>query len=353
MAEKMKMTDAQFFAQQIVFAPLAFQAVRCMREFGLLEAVDDASPRGATLDEIQSKCSQSEYTINTLLEVGVCAGVFKFCDGRYSATKVCQCFLYDPMTKINADFVHDVCYQGMFFLKESFEKGRPEGLRVFGDWPTVYEGLSQLPEKVQKSWFAFDHFYSDNAFAGVIKIIMSKNPRRVFDVGCNTGKFEVAFIGAGFQGEMFLLDLPPQLSRAQDTMRKNGYEKQCTFWPLNVLEAQAEFPAAPDAVFMSQFLDCFSTEQIVFILKKAAAVMTETSRLYILEPFLDNQKFEAARLSLAHTSLYFTAIANGNSKMYSMREMEACAARAGLTVVTRHESISSHEYTLLECRKSP
>ena len=62
------------------------------------------------------------------------------------------------------DFVHDVCYKGLFHLEESIETGKPAGLKELGDWPTVYEGLSQLPPDIQKSWFAFDHFFSDMLF---------------------------------------------------------------------------------------------------------------------------------------------------------------------------------------------
>jgi len=350
-SKQMKMHDARFLAQQIVFGPMTFQAVRCMLAFGLLQAVDEASPGGAALDTLISKCARSRYAISTLLEVGVCAGIFELRDGRYHATKVGQCFLYDSMTRVNADFVHDVCYQGMFYLRESFENGLPEGLRVFGDWPTVYAGLSSLPPEVQQSWFAFDHFYSDHAFNDVIKIIMSKNPGRVVDIGCNTGKFETAFIGAGFRGEMILADLPQQLRIAEDNMKQNGYERHCVFYPVDVLDDSSVLPAAPDAVLMSQFLDCFSEEQIVSILRKAAAVMTDNSRLYILEPFWDNHAFAIARHTLTHTSLYFTAIANGKSKMYSVDEMKACADRAGLMVENIYENIGSHEHTLLECVK--
>ena len=39
----------------------------------------------------------------------------------------------------------------------------------------------------------------------------------------------------------------------------------------------------PDIILMSQFLDCFSKEEIILILKKAQAVMSANSKLYILE----------------------------------------------------------------------
>ncbi|MDR0953532.1 MAG: methyltransferase domain-containing protein [Elusimicrobiota bacterium] len=349
-SKKMKMVDAKSLAQRIAFAPLTFQAVRAMLEFGLIKIIDDATG-GLTLQEIEAKCPQTHYTISTLLEVGLFTDIFELEDGRYKTTKIAQCFLYDTMTKVNMNFVQDVCYQGGFYLKESFENAKPQGLKVFGNWPTVYEGLSSLPEKVKESWFAFDHFYSDNAFVDVIKIILAKNPKSVFDIGCNTGKFEKAFFASGYSGVLTLIDLPQQLAVAKENMIKNGYEAKCIFYPADVLKAQTKLPPNPDAVLMSQFLDCFSAAQIVSIIKKAASVMGPNSRLYILEPFWDKQRFEAAKLSLTHTSLYFTAIANGVSKMYCSAEMTSFVEAGGLKVIKTHDNIGAHEYTLLECAK--
>ena len=437
----MKMVDAKSQAQKIAFAPLTFQAVRAALNLGILKVLDDAGKTGISAGEIESRLGLPEYTVTTLLEVLESADIVDFKDGKYITAKIAQCFLYDKMTQINMDFVHDVCYQGAFYLQESFVKGKPEGLKVFGNWPTVYEGLSQLPEHVQKSWFAFDHFYSDNAFNDVIKIILAGSPKIIYDVGANTGKFEAALLSKNYTGKIVLCDLPQQLAAAKENLSAAGFKENLIFYPMDVLKKSGEWRVKsedttlkrqsgewrvesedttlkrqsgelkvesedttlkrqsgelkvesedttlkrqsgelkeegcycsasqlpsfstfdceednsplplPDAILMSQFLDCFSKEEIISILKKAEAVMTEKSKLYILEPFWDNQKFEAAKFSLTHTSLYFTSIANGNSKMYSRAEMEDCAAKAGLKILKCHENVGSHEYTLLECGK--
>ena len=44
------------------------------------------------------------------------------------------------------------------------------------------------------------------------------------------------------------------------------------------------------------------------------------------------QKFEEAKFCLEMTSLYFTCMANGNSKMYTSNEMISCIEKAGLTI---------------------
>ena len=63
--------------------------------------------------------------------------------------------LTDEGTRVNLDFNHAVNYRGMFHLEEALREGRPAGLATLGDWPTIYEGLSQLPDDVRESWFAF------------------------------------------------------------------------------------------------------------------------------------------------------------------------------------------------------
>ena len=97
---------------------------------------------------------------------------------------------------------------------------------------------------------------------------------------------------------------------------------------------------------------CFSPQQIKFILEKVAKTALDDTKIYILEPFIDRQKFEGAKLSLVHTSLYFTCMANGCSKMYSFSEMETIIKDAGLKVNAVYDALGAHDYTLLECVKN-
>lgn len=118
-----------------------------------------------------------------------------------------------------------------------------------------------------------------------------------------------------------------------------------------MLDETAEMPSDRtfEAIWMSQFLDCFSEEQIVSILKRASKVMTPDSRLYIMETLWDRQRFEPAALCLTLTSLYFTAIANGNSKMYHSEDMERLVKEAGLEVETIHDYLGQG-HSILVCK---
>ena len=83
---------------------------------------------------------------------------------------------------------------------------------------------------------------------------------------------------------------------------------------------------------MSQFLVCFSEADVLRLLERAAAAMGPDSALYILDTFWDRQEHAAAAFSLQAISLYFTCLANGNSRMYKYSDIAAMIESAGLRV---------------------
>jgi hypothetical protein len=99
---------------------------------------------------------------------------------------------------------------------------------------------------------------------------------------------------------------------------------------------------------MSQLLDCFSEAEIVAILRKVRAALPPGGRLWILELFLDRQRFEAAAFSLQQTSLYFACVANGNSQMYDSAVFLDLLPQAGLAVTKLSDGVGSF-HTLIEC----
>jgi hypothetical protein len=102
---------------------------------------------------------------------------------------------------------------------------------------------------------------------------------------------------------------------------------------------------------MSQFLDCFSEPQVLSILQRAARIMDDQSRLYIMETLWDRQRYETAAFCLTMTSLYFTAIANGNSKMFHSEDLTRLVSQAGLKVETVHDNLGQG-HSILVCRKA-
>jgi|GEM_PF-5064388 len=161
--------EAKGLAQWIAFGPVVFQVARVLRNSGILNALLECRSEGLTLEEIRDHVKLPHYGVRILLESGLGIGLVFIQNDKYYITKTGFFICNDPLTKVNMDFIHDVCYKGLFALDKSIENGKPEGLKEFGNWDTIYEGLSSLPPHVQKSWFAFDHFFSDIAFPRVYR----------------------------------------------------------------------------------------------------------------------------------------------------------------------------------------
>lgn len=354
--DDMHAIDAKFEAQKIAFAPLSFQAVRALLELGILKIIDDSGETGITVDEIVEKSGISKYGINVLTEmaVGMHVLLLKVVDNKeyLSLSKTGWFLLEDNLTKANFYFTNDICYKGAFDLLDSVKNGKPEGLKVFGDqWTTVYEALSTLPDREKKSWFDFDHFYSDIAFPEALPIVYKNKPKKLFDIGGNTAKWAIASCKFDPDVNVTIVDLPGQTAVAEKNAAEAGFADRIKTHAGNILAESTVLPPAPDAVWMSQFLDCFSLHQITKILKKVHEVATENTDVYVLEPLWDKQRFEAESYSLQATSLYFTCIANGNSKMYRYGELVDAIEEAGFELKTAHHNLGSNCYSLLVFRK--
>jgi len=343
--------EAKTEAQKIAFGPVMFQAARALRNLGILETVSQAGKAGISSEEIASKLRMTKYGVEVLLDAGLSMGAVRMQDEKYILTKTGFFLLKDTMTQVNIDFVHDVCYQPFFFLQESIQNGKPEGLKVFGEWKTIYPALQFLPAQAKKSWFDFDHYYSDLAFPEILPIIEAGSHRNLMDVGGNTGKFALACVSRIPSLEVTIVDLPDTLKEAERIIKAQGMHGRVHFYKADMLNAENSLPSGFDAIWMSQFLDCFSEEEILSIVKRASQVMTSTTDLYILELFWDRQKYEASSYSLNATSLYFTCLANGNSRMYHSADMIRLIESAGLKVVETIDHIGV-SHTLLRCRKS-
>lgn len=339
------------YAQWIAHAPMVFQASRILRDSGILQAVWDSAKTGITLEQIVEKVKLPHYGVRVLVESGLGIGLLLVDEDKYTLTKTGHFILNDAMTRANMDFSHDVCYNGMFFLEDSIRNEKPEGLKVFGDkWKTVYEALSQLPPKVQKSWFGFDHFYSDDAFPLVLPLVFKNKPKRLLDIGGNTGKWSIACANYNKEVLVTIVDLPGQVNMAKANIASHGLSDRIDFHGANILDENQKLPKGHDAIWMSQFLDCFSEKEIVSILNRCHEAITEDGFVYILEPFWDRQRFEAAAFSLQQTSLYFTSIANGNSQMYDSRVFVKCIEAANFEVVEQIDQIGVSQ-SLLKLKK--
>jgi hypothetical protein len=364
-ADAIHAADAKFEAQKIAFGPLAFQAVRALLDLGILRKISDSGDAGLTRREAAELTGVPVYGVGVLAEIALGMKILKLRsdtepaggrgtgpgEERFVLGKIGWFLLEDDMTRVNLNFINDICYRGAFRLSESVRDGKPRGLSVFGEqWNTIYEALASLPEGAKKSWFDFDHFYSDIAFPEALPLVFADPPRRLFDLGGNTAKWAIECCKYNPHVRVTVIDLPGQIRVAEKNAAAAGFAGRIGMYPCNVLDGAARLPPGADAVWMSQFLDCFSPEQITEILTKIRRAAGPDTDVYVLEPFWDLQRYEASAYSLQAVSLYFTCMANGNSKMYRFNELKEAVEKAGFELKTAHHNLGPLGYSLLRFR---
>lgn len=344
--------DALLEAQKIAFAPFIFQSSVTLKKLGVFDLIfESRHDGGITLDAICKQLAISSYGIGVLLEFSESANIVsKSENGTYELTKTGYFLNYNKAVNVNLNFTHDVCYKGLFHLDEAIKTGKPSGLKELGKWDTIYEGLSQLTPKEQQSWFEFDHYYSDGIFEEALKRVFKNPPKILFDIGGNTGKFALQCFNFDENVQVKIIDLPGQLNKALKNIADAGFENRISGQEIDWLKPNPQIPTGADVIWMSQFLDCFSEEEILKILSTCVKSMDKDTELIIIETFTDRQEFAMSKFILEATSLYFTVMANGNSKMYPATVFENLIQKAGLTI--KQDEPLGEYHTMLVCKKN-
>jgi hypothetical protein len=319
-------------AQRIALAPIIFQASRLLRDSGILTALRE-SDGGLTVAQITDRVETPGYGVLVLLEAGLAADIVR-CEGdRYLLTPTGFYLLTDQSTRINMDVVQECCYQSAFYLEDSIRLGEPVGLqKIFGDWETIYPALEHFPEPARDSWLKWDHYYSDAAFAQALPLVFAQKPRKLLDVGGNTGKWAIQCAKYCPDIAVTILDLPNVAALAETNISEQGLQARISARGIDLLDSSKPFPDGFDAIWMSQFLVCFSEQEVLSLLQRAARAMGPESKLYILDNFWDRQTYDIATFCLQTFSLYFTFLANGRSRMYKGSDITTLVQAAGMRV---------------------
>ncbi len=344
--------DAMQEANKIAFAPFVFQAVISMRKLGISDLIFSYRKKGGiSVKDISKVLELSDYGIGVLLEIAESSDIVSINENeKYELTTIGYYLSNHETVVANINFTNEVCYKGLFHLPEAIKTGQPAGLKELGNWSTIYEGLSQLTPEQQKSWFDFDHHYSDNIFSDALEIVFKKDRKLLFDIGANTGKFTMQCCQHNENINVKMIDLPGQLNIALHNVKKAGFENRVSSHQIDWLSDNPQIPSGADTIWLCQFLDCFSKEEISKILNTCANAMDDNAELIIVETYTDRQRFDNAKFILEATSLYFTALANGNSKMYKAEEIKNVAENSGLEIT---EDLQIGEFhTMFICKKA-
>lgn len=341
--------EALNHAHALAFAPFAFQAAVILRDRGILSMLDDAGDAGLTLSFIAGAVKLSDNAAHVLLEAGLGIGLLYQQEDRFFITRAGHVFRSNKTVRTNADFMRDVCLPGIAQLENSLAENRPAGLSALGNWETIFEGLCELPRTARDSWFAFNNHHSEAVFKDALPIIFKTNPKRILDIGGSTGRFALACLDQNNDVQVGIADIYIDAGHTEPGVQAAVRSGRIALHPMNILHA-ASLPEGYDTIWMSQFLPCFSEEQIAVILAKCHAVLPAGGRIYLAETFWDRQRYAAAAASLQMTSLYFVNIANGVSRLYQSRQVIDMLEAANFRVIAQHNHIGG-VHTLMELHK--
>ena len=337
-------------AQKLAFAPFIFKACSVALKTGLLDAVV-RSDVPVSREVLAEKLGLTPYAVTVMADILKPAGVVTETEEGLCATKVGSLLVLDDMTRANFFFTDDVNYEGLSKTFEALTEGRPAGLSAFNpDWKTIYPHLPELPDDAKKAWFGFDHYHSDRAYRAALDILAVREPKHLVDIGGNTGRFTREFLLRFPESRATLVDLPVETEalRARPEMAAllDRLDTVSIDWLTN---APLTGTDNADLYWMSQFLDCFSPDEAVSILERTKRAMAPGAVLAVLEPIVDEQRHQAAELSLAATSLYFTVLANGNSRFFAGAELRGIFSRAGFEILSEHDGLGiSHKLFILK-----
>ena len=182
--------------------------------------------------------------------------------------------------------------------------------------------------------------------------MFAHKPSHLVDIGGNTGKWALSCCDYDANVEVTIMDFPGQLEVATQNALARGFAARVHTFATDLLDDSLPFVEGADTYWMSQFLDCFSKSQILSILQRTAKAMTSSSQLFIVETFWDRQPSAASAYCVNATSLYFSAMANGNSRMYHSKDLLALLHQAGLYVDEDTDNLGLG-HTLLRCKLKP
>lgn len=343
--------DALSYVHQLAFAPYAFSAAVLLRDLGLLERLRDAGPDGLSLDDLAQHAKLSDNSAHVLLEASLAIGLTAMENGRFLITLAGKLFITLETVRRNTDFMRDVCLPGISGLPQSLKENRPVGLEAFGSWSNLFEGLNELPDRTRKSWYRFNNHHSAQGFRDAMPLLFVHNPKKILDIGGSSGRFALTCLEYNQEVTVGLADLFADPEQAEPELHDAVLSGRVQLYPLDILNPQTPLPAGYDTIWMSQFLPCFSEEQIHTILRKCYDMLPTNGRIFLMESFWDRQKHDVARSILQLTSLYFVNVATGISRMWSSGQLNSVIEACGFRITLIQDGFG-HSNTILRLEKN-
>ena len=226
-------------AQKLAFAPIAFQASVALKRLGILGAVEAAKDDGAAAAEIAAlprrcPCTACACCSTWASSIGL---VWQRAD-RYVLDKVGHFLLNDAMTRVNLDFVADVCYDAMSSLQDSVEQTRAEGPRALRRLADAVRGPpATAGAESERAGSRSITFTRRTHLPQRCEHVFATKPRHLLDIGGNTGLWAMACVEHDPHVEVTIVDLPEQARLTERAPRAGQHAARIRVTAVDLLDA--------------------------------------------------------------------------------------------------------------------
>ncbi|GAB7140515.1 class I SAM-dependent methyltransferase [Deferribacterales bacterium RsTz2092] len=334
-------SDIQLEAQRLVFAPLIFQMLDALLHFNILMLI--ATRGDATAQVICERTELSEYAVSVLLELAQNNDIVLKEGDKYSLTELGKYLLNNQNVLTNIKFVHDVCYKGSFYLKESLVQMKACGLHTFGG-ADMSDGINGLPHDARQSLIDFNSIFHYVEFSELLSMVLKRKPAVVYVISSGNERLGKSLLAADENVKLVCLGTAEQMEASKFAM---GSNVRISYVKNDVLTD--DVPAGADILILDMLLSTLDEQQAVHVLRKASMSVRQGGAVYILEPLVDEQSAVANSLALSAISIYCATLGNGASKMFNKNELLNIIEKAGLRTSATGTDKGSYDYTLFEC----
>ncbi|MFT3776281.1 MAG: methyltransferase [Minicystis sp.] len=313
---------------------MSFQILRTAYDVGLF-ALLHRTP-GLRRDEIAAALGLSPHATEILLLGLVPLGLVARIGDRYHNHPVLSGLLsgtlHDGALGKLIDYFQHVINPAVLHLEASVCEDWPVGLqRLFGeDAGSFYEAIGRSEEHraiFQAAMAADTQLNRDRVAASAI----FGGPRRLLDVGGNTGELALAIAARHPAIHITVLDFPAIAARAAARFGAAGLSDRLDAVGGDMLSDP--FPTGYDAILFAHVLDIFSPEKIRYLLGKAHDALPPGGSVMVFGSVMHDD--ESGPLTYGVLSAYFLCLAGGEGRFYTAKQTESALRDAGFAGIEK------------------
>ena len=309
----------------LVPVPLAHTHICFVLSRAVLEAFSQNvfeafNEKPLSLIQASEKTQLNKRALNSLLNVLLSAGYFKYSNGNYSLTKHSRkwCLKESKHSLYNQQMFNLICWDWMNHMPEFLKTGK--GLQYHD---TFNEAEWELYQKGMESVAA-------NTSTTSVKIAPRlTNPVSMLDIGGSHGLYSAAFCNKYPSLKSTILDLPQAVDKAEPLLRAKYKGNNIQYRKGNALSDDFGNDEH-DIVLMSSLMHHFSEEQNLSV-SKTISKSLKKGGYFIIQEFIRPEPSSNMDMLGATLDLFFNL--SSTSGNWSIDELIAFQKKSGLTHV--------------------